>query len=194
MIGNGLLASPKDAALGAALIVVLLFVFAALWLLTGLKKCPSDKILVVIGKLPKDANGCPQTSICVHGGAVFVVPLLQKHYYLDLNPLVCPVEIKKVVFSDDRTADVLRFYCGDLRRTRKNENRRGKTAAFAARADKRACVGDPSRSDPAGRGRNEERMRKRRQGLLSSRALRKGKRGDRKDRIDFRQCTFRISL
>ena len=106
MIGNGLLASPKDAALGAALIVVLLFVFAALWLLTGLKKCPSDKILVVIGKLPKDANGCPQTSICVHGGAVFVVPLLQKHYYLDLNPLVCPVEIKKVVFSDDRTAEM----------------------------------------------------------------------------------------
>ena len=32
--------------------------------------------------------------------------LLQKHYYLDLNPLVCPVEIKKVVFSDDRTAEM----------------------------------------------------------------------------------------
>lgn len=48
MIGNGLLASPKDAALGAALIVVLIFVFTALWLLTGLKKCPSDKILVVV--------------------------------------------------------------------------------------------------------------------------------------------------
>ena len=68
-------------------IVLILFSFL-IWICSRYKKCPSDKILVVIGKLPKDANGCPQTSKCVHGGAVFVVPLLQKHYYLDLNPLV----------------------------------------------------------------------------------------------------------
>lgn len=106
MIGNGLLAFSKDAALGAALIVVLLFVFAVLWLFTGLKKCPPDKILVVIGKLPKDENGCPQTSKCVHGGAVFVVPLLQKHYYLDLAPISCPLEVKKVLFSEEKAADL----------------------------------------------------------------------------------------
>lgn len=51
------------------------------------KRCPSDRLLVVYGKVAggKSAN-------CYHGGAAFVWPVVQGYQYLDLTPL--PIDIR----------------------------------------------------------------------------------------------------
>ncbi|WP_221029514.1 flotillin family protein [Actomonas aquatica] len=51
------------------------------------KRCPSDRLLVVYGKIAggKSAN-------CYHGGAAFVWPVIQGYQYLDLTPM--PIDIR----------------------------------------------------------------------------------------------------
>ncbi|MFP6885947.1 MAG: SPFH domain-containing protein [Opitutales bacterium] len=51
------------------------------------KRCPSDKILVIYGK-----TGSGRSSRCIHGGASFIMPLIQASEWLDLTPI--PIEIK----------------------------------------------------------------------------------------------------
>ena len=50
------------------------------------KKCPSDRILVVYGKV---ASG--RSAHCLHGGAAFIWPVFQDYQFLDLTPM--PIEI-----------------------------------------------------------------------------------------------------
>ena len=52
------------------------------------KRCPSDKILVVYGKV----GGDNLSARCYHGGAAFVWPIIQDHQFLDLTPI--PIDIK----------------------------------------------------------------------------------------------------
>ncbi len=66
---------------------VTLFGFAARY-----KRCPSDKILVVYGKVRGSGREGGVVAKCSHGGAMFVWPLIQDYEYLDLTPL--PIEIK----------------------------------------------------------------------------------------------------
>lgn len=71
--------------LSAGLIVVFfgtLIAFASRY-----KKCPSDRILVVYGKV-----GDGKSASCTHGGAAFIWPIIQDYKYLDLTPI--PIEIK----------------------------------------------------------------------------------------------------
>ena len=51
------------------------------------RRCPSDKILVVYGKV---SGG--KSAHCHHGGAAFVWPIIQDYQYLDLTPL--PIDIR----------------------------------------------------------------------------------------------------
>jgi len=51
------------------------------------KRCPSDRILVVYGKI---ASG--RSAKCLHGGGTFVWPIIQDYQYLDLTPL--PIDIR----------------------------------------------------------------------------------------------------
>ncbi len=46
------------------------------------KRCPSNRILVVYGK-----TGTGRSSKCIHGGGIFVWPLVQNYEYLALEPL-----------------------------------------------------------------------------------------------------------
>jgi len=66
-------------------ILLLLGFFA--FLVKRYKRCPSDRILVVYGKV----GGKTRTAKCVHGGAAFVIPIIQDYEYLDLTPI--PIEI-----------------------------------------------------------------------------------------------------
>ena len=50
------------------------------------QKCPSDRILVIYGK-----TSAGKSSKCLHGGAVFVWPVIQAYEFLDLTPI--PIEI-----------------------------------------------------------------------------------------------------
>jgi len=68
------------------LAVLMLLGFFA-FLVKRYKRCPSDRILVVYGKV----GGGGRTAKCVHGGASFVIPIIQDYEFLDLTPI--PIEI-----------------------------------------------------------------------------------------------------
>jgi len=53
------------------------------------KRCPSDRILVVYGKIFGSKG---RSARCYHGGAAFVWPILQDYQFLDLTPI--PIDIK----------------------------------------------------------------------------------------------------
>ena len=53
------------------------------------KRCPSNKVLVVYGKV-----GGGGASKCIHGGAAFIVPLFQDYDYLDLEPLQIEIPLR----------------------------------------------------------------------------------------------------
>jgi len=67
--------------------VVFLILGILITLATRYKRCPSDRLLVVYGKVAggKSAN-------CYHGGAAFIWPVIQGYQYLDLTPL--PIDIR----------------------------------------------------------------------------------------------------
>ena len=53
------------------------------------KRCPSNRILVVYGK-----SGKGQTSICIHGGARLVWPIIQDYAYLHLDPMQIEIPLR----------------------------------------------------------------------------------------------------
>lgn len=53
------------------------------------KRCPSNRVLVIFGK-----TGGGNAARCVHGGAAFVVPLVQDYAYLNLDPIQIEVPLK----------------------------------------------------------------------------------------------------
>ncbi len=70
---------------------VVVFVAMVLVLVaTRYKRCPSDRILVVYGRV--GGKGAERRSArCYHGGAAFIVPVFQSFEFLDLTPT--PIEI-----------------------------------------------------------------------------------------------------
>ena len=77
--------------MGATAVLIILLVFLLLgmfaFLVKRYKRCPSDRILVVYGKV----GGSGRTAKCVHGGAAFIIPIIQDYEFLDLTPI--PIEI-----------------------------------------------------------------------------------------------------
>ena len=70
------------------LVVVAVSIFALLMVvISRYKKCPSDKIMVIYGKVGTNKDGTQRSAKCIHGGAAFVWPVIQAYEYLDLTPL-----------------------------------------------------------------------------------------------------------
>lgn len=74
-----------------AAIVIGLFVllFGGLWAASRYKRCPSNRILVVYGRV-----GAQRASKCLHGGGVIVWPLIQDYAYMSLEPLVIDIPLE----------------------------------------------------------------------------------------------------
>jgi flotillin len=70
------------AVVGVAVVVFFVLVFIA----TRFKRCPSNRVLVIYGKVGKD-----RTAKCIHGGGAFVFPLIQDYGFMDLVPR--PIDI-----------------------------------------------------------------------------------------------------
>lgn len=68
-------------------LLVLFFIAIVVSFATRYRRCPSDRLLVVYGKVSggKSAN-------CYHGGAAFIWPVIQGYQWLDLTPL--PIDIR----------------------------------------------------------------------------------------------------
>lgn len=69
--------------------IVLLFLFVVILLATRYRRCPSNRILVIYGKV-----GSNKASKCLHGGGTFVWPLIQDYSYLSLEPMVIDIPLE----------------------------------------------------------------------------------------------------
>jgi flotillin len=74
---------------------ILLFSFLLL-LLTRYRRCSSNQILVVYGRV-----GGGQSSKCLHGGGAFVWPLIQNYAYLGLEPLQIEIPLSGALSAEN---------------------------------------------------------------------------------------------
>jgi flotillin len=70
------------------------------------KRCPSDRILVVYGKVGKNAEEGSLTARCIHGGAAFIWPIIQDYSFLDLTPISIEVNLTSALSKQNIRVDV----------------------------------------------------------------------------------------
>lgn len=79
-------------------IAMIIIVFVAIILVLILfwssryKRCPSDKILVIYGRVGKG-----QSSKCIHGGGAFIWPLIQGYAYMSLTPVTISIPLQNAL-------------------------------------------------------------------------------------------------
>ena len=87
------------------LIIVAIVIVSSL--LKRYRRCPSDKILVVYGSTGKGS------AKCVHGGGVFVWPIIQDYAYLNLTPISIEANLTNALSRQNIRVDVpCRFTVG----------------------------------------------------------------------------------
>ena len=90
-----------------AICIAVVIVFALLMgILSRYRKCPSDKILVIYGKVGSDKNGQARSAKCVHGGAAFIMPIIQSYQFMDLTPISINVDLKNALSKQNIRVDV----------------------------------------------------------------------------------------
>ncbi len=78
--------------------VIVLIVFSLLlFLVKRYKKCPSDKVMVIYGKVGSNKDGSSKSAKCIHGGAAFIWPVIQSYEFLDLTPLSISVDLENAL-------------------------------------------------------------------------------------------------
>jgi len=90
---SGLLASLSLNYLGVliGLVVAFFFVFV-MFLASRYRRCPSNMILAIYGKV-----GSGESVRCIHGGAAIVWPLIQDYTYLSLTPMTIAIPLKNAL-------------------------------------------------------------------------------------------------
>jgi flotillin len=71
--------------------VVLVF-FTIAFMASRYKRCPSDKILVIYGRVEKG-----RSSKTMHGGGAFVWPLIQDYAYISLTPITISIPLENAL-------------------------------------------------------------------------------------------------
>ena len=90
-----------------AILGVIVVISFVIWIFSRYRTCPSDRIMVVFGSmLGKNVDGTPVASKCIHGGATFVMPILQNYSYLSLTPMSIPVDLKNALSKQNIRIDV----------------------------------------------------------------------------------------
>ena len=74
--------------LGLAGAIVLIVAFFMALLVRQYRRCPSNRVLVVYGRVAGQ-----RAAKCLHGGGTFIVPLLQSFAYLNLEPMTIEIEL-----------------------------------------------------------------------------------------------------
>ena len=72
--------------------IVILVISTIAFLALCYKRCPSDKILVVYGRV-----GTGQSANCIHGGGALVWPLIQDYAYMNLTPMTINIPLQKAL-------------------------------------------------------------------------------------------------
>jgi flotillin len=80
--------------------VLILFGFVMV-LAKRYKRCPSNRILVIYGKVSEG-----QSARCLHGGGTFVWPLIQDYDYLHLDPMQIEIPLKGALSMENIRVNV----------------------------------------------------------------------------------------
>jgi len=83
-------------ALGFSMLALVGFValvfFTVLFMASRYKRCPSDKVLVIFGRVEKG-----RSSKTMHGGGAFVWPLIQDYAFLSLTPITINIPLENAL-------------------------------------------------------------------------------------------------
>lgn len=79
--------SPFAGLIGIGIAILFIFILIVA-MIKRYKRCPSDRILVVYGKV-----GGGESAKCIHGGAAFIFPVIQDYEFLDLTPISIEVNL-----------------------------------------------------------------------------------------------------
>jgi len=82
--------SPGPLMLVVSIVLIISFFFVMLVL--QYKRCPSNRVLVVYGKVAGQ-----RAARCIHGGGTFVIPLMQSYAYMTLEPMTIDIELQSAL-------------------------------------------------------------------------------------------------
>ena len=86
---------------GGVFAVMAIFVMIVMLIARFYKRCPSNRVLVIYGR-----TGKGKASRTIHGGAAFVVPLIQDYAYLSLEPIQIEVPLRGALSSENIRVNV----------------------------------------------------------------------------------------
>ena len=75
--------------LGFPAAVLLVLIFFIVFFIKQYRRCPSNRVLVVYGKV-----GGNRAAKCLHGGGAFVWPFIQDYSYINLEPMVIEIPLE----------------------------------------------------------------------------------------------------
>ncbi len=87
-------------------VIALVILTTAILIISRYRKCPSDKILVIYGKIGRGQDGNARSAKCIHGGAAFIVPVFQSFEYMDLTPMSISVDLRNALSRQNIRVDV----------------------------------------------------------------------------------------
>ncbi len=102
---------PTQGSLPTSVIVLIVVVAVLLFsmllvVLARYRRCPSDKVMVIYGKVGTNKDGSTRSAKCIHGGAAFIWPIIQSYEYLDLTPMSINVDLANALSHQNIRVDV----------------------------------------------------------------------------------------
>jgi flotillin len=76
----------------AVVAFILLMFMAVMFMAARYKRCPSDKVLVISGRVGKGMS-----SRCMHGGGAFIWPVVQEYRYMTLTPITINIPLQNAL-------------------------------------------------------------------------------------------------
>ena len=73
-------------------LLALFALFTVIFLISRYRTCPSNKILVIYGLV-----GGSRSAKVIHGGGIFVWPIIQSYKYLDLTPITIDINLQNAL-------------------------------------------------------------------------------------------------
>lgn len=72
--------------------LVIAVIISAAFIMNRYRRCPSDKILVIFGRVAGN-----RSAKCLHGGGTFVWPMIQDFSYLSLTPMTISIPLQNAL-------------------------------------------------------------------------------------------------